>query len=124
MEKTGYGMSPSTAGTSTGLDSTLSKASSGAHAAVDTMANAAEGAIRKTKPAIDKVAAMAHQAVDTAAARAAPAADWIGEQGEKLDATQKKLVNDSCAYISANPLTSIGLAVLAGVLLGRMTRSS
>ena len=124
MEQTGYGTSPSTSGTSTNLDGTLSKASAGAHAAVNSVADAAEGAIRKTKPAIDKVASMAHQAVDKAAASAAPAADWIGEKGEKLDATQKKLVNDTCAYISANPLTSIGLAVFAGFLLSRITRSS
>jgi ElaB/YqjD/DUF883 family membrane-anchored ribosome-binding protein len=122
MDKTGFGMSPSTSGVDQ-PDGTLSKASSGAHAAVNSMADAAEGAIRKTKPAIDKVASMAHQAVDKAAASAAPAADWIGEKGEKLDATQKKLVNDTCAYISANPLKSIGLAVLAGVVLSRITRS-
>jgi ElaB/YqjD/DUF883 family membrane-anchored ribosome-binding protein len=123
MDNTGFGMSPSASGTSTNLDGTLSRASSGAHAAVDSMADAAEGAIRKTKPAIDKVAAMAHQAVDKAAASAMPAADWIDEKSGKFDATQKKLVNDTCAYISANPLTSIGLAVLAGFLLSRMTRS-
>ena len=124
MENTGYGTSPSTPKTSGTLDSALSKASTGAHAAVNTMADAADGAIRKTKPAIDKVATMAHQVVDKAAASAAPAADWIEDKGQQLDQTQKKLVNDTCAYISANPLTSLGLAVLAGFLLSRMTRSS
>ena len=121
MEKTGYGMSPSLPGN---VDNTLNRASAGAHAAVDSMADVAEGAIRKTKPTIDKAAAMAHRAVDKAAASAVPAADWIDEKGQKLDATQKRLVSDTCAYISANPLTSIGLALLAGVLLSRMTRSS
>lgn len=121
MERTGNGTSTST---SASIDNTLSKASSGAHAAVDSMAGAAEGAIQRTRPAIDKVAGMAHRAVDKAAASAAPAAGWIGEKTDKLDQTQKKFVNDTCAYISANPLTAIGLAVLAGVLLSRMTRSS
>ena len=123
MEQTRYGTSPSTSTLSNNLDNPLSKASSGAHSAVDSMADAAEGALRKTKPAIDKVAGMAHRAVDKAAASAAPAADWIEDKGQKLDQTQKKFVNDTCAYISANPLTSIGLAVLAGILLSRMTRS-
>ena len=50
--------------------------------------------------------------------------DWLDDKSQQLDQTQKKLVNDTCAYISANPLTSIGLAVLAGMLLSRMTRSS
>ena len=124
MEKTGYGTSPSTSSMSTNLEGSVSKASSGAHAAVDSMAGAAEGAIQKTRPAIDKVAGMAHRAVDKAAASAMPAAGWIGDKTDQLDATQKKVVNDTCAYISANPLKSIGLAVLAGMLLARMTRSS
>jgi len=101
METTGYGTSPSTPKAPGTLDSALSKASTGAHSAVNTMAEAADGAFRKTKPAIDKVASLAHQAVDKAAASAAPAADWIGEKGEQLDATQKRLVNDTCAYISS-----------------------
>ena len=109
---------------SAGVDNTLSKASSGAHAAVDSMAGAAEDVVQKTQPAIDKVADMAHRAVDKAAASAAPAAGWIDEKSVQLDATQKKFVNDTCAYISANPLTAIGLGVLAGVVLSRMTRSS
>ena len=124
MEQNRYGTSPSSSTMSNNVDSTVSKASSSAHTAVDTVADAAESAIRKTKPAIDKVASMAHRAVDKAAASATPAAGWINEKTEKLDATQKKFVNDTCAYISANPLTAIGLGVLAGMLLSRMTRSS
>jgi ElaB/YqjD/DUF883 family membrane-anchored ribosome-binding protein len=124
MEQTRYGTSPSTATMSNNLDNTLSKASSGAHAAVDSMADAADSAFQKTKPGIDKVAGMAHRVVDKAAASAAPAVDWLDDKSQQLDQTQKKLVNDTCAYISANPLTSIGLAVLAGMLLSRMTRSS
>jgi hypothetical protein len=93
---------------------TLSTASSSAHARSIRRAEAADSAIRKTKPAIEKVAQMAHRAVDKAAASAVPAADWIGEKTDRLDATQKKLVNDTCAYISANPLTAIGLALPGG----------
>jgi ElaB/YqjD/DUF883 family membrane-anchored ribosome-binding protein len=98
----------------------LSKASSGAHAAVDSIAGAADEAARKARPAIDRVAAMAHQAVDTAAGAAAPTADWLAEQGESLNAAQKKLVADTCSYVSANPLKSVGIAVVAGFLLGRI----
>lgn len=124
MERSGFGTSPSTSGTSTPRDTTLSKAASDAHAAGNAIADAAEGAMRKAKPAIDKVANMAHQAVDKAAASAAPAAEWIEEKSQQLDQTQRKLVNDTCAYISANPLTSVGLAALAGFLLSRLTRAS
>jgi hypothetical protein len=63
-------------------DSAVNKASSSAHATVDSLAGAADQAVRKAKPAIEQAAAMAHQAVDKAANVAAPAADWLTEQGE------------------------------------------
>ncbi len=111
---------PSTSGFSTNTENTLSKSSSSAHAAVDTVAGAADEAARKARPAIDQVAAMAHQAVDKAAGVAAPAADWLSEQGESLNATQKKLLADTCSYVSANPLKALGIAVVAGFLLSRI----
>ncbi len=123
MENTTSGNVPNTFGNSSNNDGVLTKTTAGAHAAVNSMADAADGAARKAKPAIDQVAAMAHQVVDKAAASAAPAADWLGEQGETLNATQKKLVTDTSAYIAANPLMSVGVAVLAGFLISRMIRS-
>ena len=123
MENTTFVNVPNTFGNSSSNDGVLSKTTTGAHAAVNSVAEAADGAARKAKPAIDQVAAMAHQVVEKAAASAAPAADWLGEQGESLNATQKKLVTDTSAYIAANPLMSVGVAVLAGFLISRMTRS-
>ena len=123
METTTFGNVPNTLDSSSNNDGVLSKTTAGAHAAVNSVAEAADVAARKAKPAIDQVAAMAHQVVEKAAASAAPAADWLGEQGESLNATQKKLVSDTSAYIAANPLMSVGVAVLAGFLISRMIRS-
>ena len=120
METNTRGNAPSNTGMGNGSDGTVNKASSSAHAAVDSFAGAADEAVRKAKPAIDKVTAMAHQAVDKAAGAAAPTADWLAEQGESLNTTQKKLVADSCDYISANPLKAIGIAVVAGFVLSRI----
>ena len=120
METTAPGNTPSTSGMSNNTEGTLNKASSSAHAAVNSIAGAADEAARKAKPAIDRVAAMAHQAVDKAAGAAAPTADWLTEQGESLNATQKKLVADTCSYVSANPLKAVGIAVVAGFLLSRI----
>jgi ElaB/YqjD/DUF883 family membrane-anchored ribosome-binding protein len=103
--------------------SMLDKASSSAHTTVNSIANAVDDAARKAKPAIDQVAAMAHDAVDKAVDVAAPAADWLMEQGNNLTITQKKLVANTSAYISANPLKAIGFAVAAGFLLSRVLRS-
>jgi ElaB/YqjD/DUF883 family membrane-anchored ribosome-binding protein len=121
MENAIHGNTPSNSGKPAG-DSTLGKVSSGAHAAVDSMAGAADNAARKVQPALTQAAAMAHQAVDKAADVAAPAVGWLAEQGHNLDETQKKLVADTCNYVSANPLKSLGIAVAAGFILSRMMR--
>jgi ElaB/YqjD/DUF883 family membrane-anchored ribosome-binding protein len=120
MESTARGNTPSTSGMPGNGEAVINKASSSAHAAVDSMAGAADEAARKAKPAIDKVASMAHQAVDKAAGAVAPTADWLSQQGEGLNATQKKLLADTCSYVSTNPLKAIGIAVVAGFLLSRI----
>jgi ElaB/YqjD/DUF883 family membrane-anchored ribosome-binding protein len=122
METTLHGNTPSASRLSGNGEAALHKASAGAHATVDSIAGAADEAARKARPAIDRVAAMAHHAVDTAAGAVAPTADWLAERGESLNATQKKLMADTCSYISANPLKSIGMAVVAGYLISRFTR--
>ena len=121
METNFRGNTPSTTGMPGNGESVINKASSSAHAAVDSMAGAADEAAKKAKPTIDRVAAMAHQAVDKAAGAAVPTAEWLSEQGASLNATQQKLVADTCSYVSAHPLKSLGMAVLAGFLLSRIT---
>jgi ElaB/YqjD/DUF883 family membrane-anchored ribosome-binding protein len=122
METTVRGNTLPTSGISNYPEGNLNKASSSAHGVVDSIAGAADEAARRAKPAIDHAAAMAHQAVDKAASAVAPAADWLTEQGENLNTTQKKLVADTCSYVSAHPLKSVGIAVLAGFLLSRFIR--
>ena len=124
MENTTRPNVPSNPGMSNPNDGAVNKVSASAHAAVNSLAGAATGAAdeaaRRAKPAIDQVASMAHQAVDGAANVAAPAADWLAEQGDNINATQKKLVEDTCNYVSANPLKSVAIAVAAGFLLSRI----
>ncbi len=105
-----------------GVDGTLNRASSSAHAAVDSIAGSADEVARKAKPAIDRAASMAHQAVDKAADAAAPTADWLDKQGERLKAAQDRLVDGTTGYVSANPLKSMAVAVVAGLLLSRFFR--
>ena len=112
----------SSAGVANYTEGTLNKASASAHAAVDSIAGAADQAVSKAKPAIDHVAAMAHQAVDKVAGAAAPAADWLAEQGEHLTAAQKQMIADTSNYISANPLKAVAIAVATGFLLSRIIR--
>jgi ElaB/YqjD/DUF883 family membrane-anchored ribosome-binding protein len=102
-----------------GTEGVLNKASSGAHTAVDSLANAADDVANKAKPTIDRVATMAHHAVDKAADAAAPTAEWLSEHAESLRDAEKKLVSNTCGYVSANPMKSVGIALLAGFVLSR-----
>ena len=110
MEITARGDTPSTSGMSGSNEGILNKASLSAHAAVNSIA---------AKPAIDRVSAMAHQALDKAAGAASPTTDWLTEQGESINATQKQLVADTRNYVSANPLKAVGIAMVSGFLLSR-----
>lgn len=112
----------SLSGNTNGSDGPVNRASTGAHAAVDSIAGAADDLARKAKPAIDRVASLAHGVVDKAAGAAAPTADWLKDMGESMNATQKKLLGDTCSYVAANPLKSLGMALAAGYLISRMTR--
>jgi ElaB/YqjD/DUF883 family membrane-anchored ribosome-binding protein len=122
MESNTLGNTTSNSGIAGGSDGMVHKATAGAHAAVNTLAGAADEAARKAKPAIEQVAAMAHQVVDKAAGAATPTADWLAAQGESLNATQKKLVAGTCNYVSANPFKALGIALAAGFLISRITR--
>ena len=102
--------------------SALSKTAAGAHNVVDEVVAAAGQAIRDTKPVVERVSQAAHQVVDNAADRAAPVADWLDEQGQALRAAPKKLLDGSCQYVTANPLKSVGMALLAGFLISRIRR--
>jgi len=122
METTVRSPIPSSSATSGKPEGTLNMASSSAHAAVDSIAGFADDAARKAKPAIDGVAAMAHKGVDKVADAAAPTAEWLTAQGESLKNTQKKLMQDTCSYISTNPLTSVAIALAAGYVISRIIR--
>jgi len=122
MDTTIRNNTPGSTGMPGNSEGPLNKASGGAHAAVDSVARAADEAARKAKPAIDKVASTAHQVVDKAVDAVAPTADWIAEQGDSLKAAQKKLVADTCSYVSAHPMQSLGIAIVAGFLIGRVMR--
>ncbi len=122
MENNARDNTPSNSGILHNSEDAVNKASLSAHAAVDSIAGAADEAATKAKPVIDQIAATAHQAVDRAAGAAAPAADWLTEQSKNIGTRQKQLVADTRDYVSANPLKAVGIAVVAGVVLGCLIR--
>jgi len=71
---------------------------------------------------LNKATARVHGAVDDVADAAAPAAQWLEEHGETLGKDGQKLLQSTCNYVAAHPLQSLGLALAAGYLIGRLTR--
>lgn len=103
-------------------DTVLNRTAASAHGAVDKVAAAADEAARKVKPAIDRLADAAHQTVDRVAGAAAPTAAWLSEQADSLDARQRTLTVDTGQYVSAHPWKSLGFALAAGFIIGRLWR--
>lgn len=119
MENKATGFNNPSAG-STAADTTLNKAQSSAHQAVDRAATAAEDMTRRAKPAIDRVVGYAHSAVDRAAGAAAPAADWLEAHSQDWRETQERVMVTTSEFVRANPWKAIGMAVVAGILIGRV----
>jgi ElaB/YqjD/DUF883 family membrane-anchored ribosome-binding protein len=69
---------------------------------------------------LSKAAANAHGAIEQTADAAAPAAQWLEEERDALGATGAKLVDSTCKYVAAHPLQSLGFALMAGYMIGRL----
>ena len=94
----------------------IDNATAGAHQAIDKVSQVA-------RPAVDRATTGAHQVVDKLAGAATSAAETISAKGEQLKVAQDRLTEASRDYVRENPLTSIGMAVAAGFLLGRLLNS-
>jgi ElaB/YqjD/DUF883 family membrane-anchored ribosome-binding protein len=88
----------------------------------ETMTDKADTAMAKAKPMVDKVASIASTAADKAYEMKTQAKDWLVEHSDEMTAKQKQMVADTAGYISANPFKSIGIAVLAALVVGRLMK--
>ena len=71
---------------------------------------------------LNRATTRVHGALDQAVDAAAPAAQWLEEHGEALNASGQKLMVRTRKYVTANPLQSLGMALAAGYLISRLTR--
>lgn len=78
------------------------------------------GAVTGAHDMVDHAADLGHQAIDSAVAVAEPAQAWISEKSDSLMAIQHTALENTRKYIVANPLQSIGIALAAGLLIGRL----
>jgi ElaB/YqjD/DUF883 family membrane-anchored ribosome-binding protein len=47
---------------------------------------------------------------------------WLTERGQRLNATQERLVADASSYVSTNPMKALGIALAVGFLVSRLMR--
>lgn len=116
----------SATGGSNASEGKIGQTASSAHSAVDSAVgsvnSAVDDAANKVKPIIGRVAESAHQAVDKAVSMAEAPAEWLNKKGEDLKVTQEKMVTDARDYVLANPLKAVAIALISGLVIGRIMR--
>jgi ElaB/YqjD/DUF883 family membrane-anchored ribosome-binding protein len=93
----------------------MSNAPDRAHSAVDRVAQTAH-------EAVDRIASKAGPAVERVRASATTAADSMQARMEDLAVMQEQWADSMRDQVRAHPLAVVGLAVLAGMLIGRLSR--
>src|SRR5436305_12898014 len=93
-------------------------AASTEHNADNSVASSAQQAASSVQPAINRAVDAAHSTVDSAKQAADSAANWASEKGASLQEAGEKFMDDTCEYIAAEPLKSIGIALAVGIILG------
>lgn len=103
------------------------------NAAADNAHQGIDQAANKAETVVDRMAQNAHAVVDKVAAKGAPAMDQVKSsaaganealraKAEELGEMQSEWTECCRDYIRERPLTAIGIAVLAGMLLSRWGR--
>lgn len=88
-----------------------------------TVRDSASNVQDKAHAGIDKLTQSAHQTVDRVVSAASSAADRFQNVGDtKYGQMAQEWKEQTCSYVRAHPLTSVGIAVAAGFLLSRLTR--
>jgi len=76
-----------------------------------------QGLSDKATAGIDRMTSGAHQAVDRVAQAATTAAEQIGQRGSELRARQAQLSDAARECVRRHPMASIGIALGVGLLL-------
>ena len=112
----------------------VDRATSGAHQALDSVANSMksgtstlhgkiDAAGNAARPAVDRILTGAHQAVDKLSGFAAVAADTVSEKSVQLKEAHAKLMATGRTQVREKPAVAVGIAVAAGFVLGALLRS-
>ena len=72
---------------------------------------------------VDRLRSGAHSAVDKVANATTEAAEVMVQKGEQLKNVEQQFLENCRGYIHKNPVASLGIAVGAGFLLSRLMSS-
>jgi ElaB/YqjD/DUF883 family membrane-anchored ribosome-binding protein len=93
---------------------------------LDGLAERAHGlvdqAVEGTSSGTQRAARAVHRQIDSATTGATAAADWMTSQVDEYTRRPQELLDSACETIRARPLMSVGIAIAAGYLIGRMAR--
>jgi hypothetical protein len=98
----------------------VDNATSGARQAADTAIDTAYDALR---PVVKNLVVGAHDTVDRLSGVASSAADKLEATGQQIKAAQSRASESCRTFVQEKPLTSIGIAMASGLVLGWALRS-
>jgi len=84
-----------------------------AHGYVDQAKNGAAATAESAASAV-------HRTIDQAADTATAAADWVSQKASDYTRAPQAALETACETIRARPLMSVGIALAAGYIIGRM----
>ncbi len=89
----------------------------------DTMKSAERGAERlteKASEAVDRLSEKVQPTMDALSEKASHAVDAVSHKADQLRGMQETALETTRSYVRENPIAAIGIAAVAGLLLGRM----
>ena len=98
----------------------VDNATADTHHAIDSAVDSAKDTLR---PAVKNMVAGAHHTVDRLSGAASSAADKLEVTGQRLKAAQSRASESCRTFVQEQPLTSLGIALAGGLVLGLALRS-
>jgi ElaB/YqjD/DUF883 family membrane-anchored ribosome-binding protein len=84
------------------------------------MSKSAEHMADKAHETVDRVSSRVQPAVDALSEKASRAVEAVSQRADQLRSMQETALESTRTYVRENPIAAIGIAAIAGLLLGRM----
>lgn len=106
--------------TNAGSFPTADEMSRKAEQTADRMADKAHGITDKAHEGVERLAEKVQPAMDALSEKASHAVDRVSQRADQLKGSSEAALETTRSYVRENPIMAIGIAAVAGLLLGRM----